>query len=103
MLAVIYRLGSGPRRATMSWVSVGAIVATVLWLAASIGFSVYTATFGNYAKTYGAFAGIVVLLFWLWISMYSVLLGAEIDAESEQRRSRTRRRGRRSRWASEAR
>jgi membrane protein len=68
----------------MAWVSVGAIVATVLWLVASIGFSIYTATFGNYAKTYGVFAGIVVLLFWLWISMYAVLLGAEINAESEQ-------------------
>jgi membrane protein len=59
-------------------------VATVIWLVASIGFSVYTATFGNYAKTYGVFAGIVVLLFWLWLTMYAILLGAEINAESEQ-------------------
>ena len=77
--------GAGSRRRPrMAWVSVGAIVATVLWLVASIGFSIYTATFGNYAKTYGVFAGIVVLLFWLWISMYAVLLGAEVNAESEQ-------------------
>jgi len=84
VLAILYRLGPDRDAPRMAWVSVGAIVATVLWLAASIGFSVYTATFGNYAKTYGVFAGIVVLLFWLWISMYSVLLGAEINAESEQ-------------------
>ena len=68
----------------MRWVSVGAVVATVIWLIASIGFSIYTATFGNYAKTYGVFAGIVVLLFWLWLTMYAILLGAEINAEAEQ-------------------
>jgi membrane protein len=83
-LAILYRLGPDRDAPRMAWVSVGAIVATVLWLVASIGFSIYTATFGNYAKTYGVFAGIVVLLFWLWISMYAVLLGAEINAESEQ-------------------
>jgi membrane protein len=83
-LAVIYRLGPDRDAPRMKWVSVGALVATVIWLAASIGFSIYTATFGNYAKTYGALAGIVVLLFWLWLSMYAVLLGAEINAEAEQ-------------------
>jgi membrane protein len=83
-LAILYRLGPERDAPRMAWVSVGAIVATVLWLVASIGFSIYTSTFGNYAKTYGVFAGIVVLLFWLWISMYAVLLGAEVNAESEQ-------------------
>ena len=83
-LAILYRLGPDRDAPRMNWVSVGALVATFIWLVASIGFSVYTATFGNYAKTYGVFAGIVVLLFWLWISMYAVLLGAEINAESEQ-------------------
>ena len=83
-LAIIYRLGPDRDAPRMRWVSVGAIVATVIWLVASIGFSIYTATFGNYAKTYGVFAGIVVLLFWLWLTMYAILLGAEINAESEQ-------------------
>ena len=83
-LAVLYRLGPERDAPRMKWVSVGAVVATIIWLAASIGFSIYTATFGNYAKTYGALAGIVVLLFWLWLSMYAILLGAEINAESEQ-------------------
>jgi membrane protein len=46
--------------------------------------AVTTGPFGDYAKTYGVFAGIVVLLFWLWLSMYAILLGAEINAESEQ-------------------
>ena len=83
-LAVIYRLGPERDAPKMKWVSVGAIVGTVIWLIASIGFSIYSSTFGNYAKTYGVFAGIVVLLFWLWITAYAILLGAEINAESEQ-------------------
>ena len=67
----------------MLWVSVGAAVATAIWLIASIGFSIYSSTVGNYAKTYGVFAGIVVLLLWLWLSMCAILFGAEIDAEAE--------------------
>ena len=83
-LAILYRLGPDRDAPRMTWVSVGAVVATFVWLVASIGFSIYTSTFGNYAKTYGVFAGIVVLLFWLWLTMYAILLGAEINAESEQ-------------------
>jgi membrane protein len=84
VLAILYRLGPDRDAPRMAWVSVGAVVATVIWLAASIGFSLYASTFGNYAKTYGVFAGIVVLLFWLWLTMYAILLGAEINAEAEQ-------------------
>ena len=83
-LAVLYRVAPDRDAPKMRWVSVGAVVATVLWLAASAGFSIYVANFGNYAKTYGAIAGIVVMLMWLWISAYAILLGAEINAESEQ-------------------
>jgi membrane protein len=83
-LAVLYRVAPDRDAPKMRWVSVGAAIATLLWLIASIGFSVYVATFGNYAKTYGVFAGIIVLLFWLWITSYAVLLGAEINAEAEQ-------------------
>ncbi len=84
VLALLYRLGPDRDAPRMAWVSVGAVVATLIWLAASIGFSIYASTFGNYAKTYGVFAGIVVLLFWLWLTMYAILLGAEINAEAEQ-------------------
>ncbi len=83
-LAILYRVAPDRDAPKMRWVSVGAVAATVLWLLASIGFSIYVATFGNYAKTYGVFAGIIVLLFWLWITSYAVLLGAEINAEAEQ-------------------
>ena len=83
-LALLYRLAPDRDAPRMKWASVGALVATLIWLAASIGFSIYTSTFGNYAKTYGVFAGVVVLLLWLWLTMYAILLGAEINAESEQ-------------------
>ena len=83
-LAVLYRVAPDRDAPKMRWVSVGAALATLLWLLASVGFSVYVSTFGNYAKTYGVFAGIIVLLFWLWITSYAVLLGAEINAEAEQ-------------------
>jgi membrane protein len=82
-LAILYRIAPDRDSAKMSWVSVGALVATTIWLVASIGFSIYTSTLGNYAKTYGVFAGVVILLFWLWLTSYAILLGAEINAEAE--------------------
>jgi membrane protein len=85
-LAILYRVAPDRDAPQMKWTSVGALVATVLWLVASIGFSVYVANFGGegYAKTYGAVAGIIIALFWLWITAYAILLGAEINAEAEQ-------------------
>lgn len=84
VLAVLYRLAPDRDAPKLRWVSVGAAVATLLWLVASVGFSLYVSIFGNYAKTYGVFAGIVVLLMWLWITSYAILLGAEINSEAEQ-------------------
>ncbi|MDZ5621419.1 YihY/virulence factor BrkB family protein [Nocardioides sp. HM23] len=83
-LAVLYRVAPDRDDAQFKWVSVGAVVATVVWLVASLGFSLYVDNFGSYNKTYGALAGVVVLLLWLWLTMYVVLLGAEINAEAEQ-------------------
>jgi membrane protein len=83
-LAVLYRVAPDRDAPKMKWASTGAIIATVLWILASVGFSLYVANFSNYAKTYGAVAGIVVLLLWLFITCYAILLGAEINAEAEQ-------------------
>jgi membrane protein len=83
-LAVLYRVAPDRDDPEFKWVSVGAVVATVVWLLASLGFSLYVDNFGSYNKTYGALAGVVVLLLWLWLTMYVVLLGAEINAEAEQ-------------------
>jgi membrane protein len=83
MLAVLYRIAPDRRAPKFRWVSVGALVATVIWLLASFGFSIYVENFGSYGETYGTLAGVVVLLLWLWITMFVVLFGAEINAESE--------------------
>ncbi|HWI43283.1 MAG TPA: YihY/virulence factor BrkB family protein [Nocardioides sp.] len=83
-LAVLYKVAPDRDNPKFQWVSVGAVVATVVWVVASLGFSLYVDHFGSYNKTYGALAGVVVLLLWLWLTMYVVLLGAEINAEAEQ-------------------
>jgi membrane protein len=83
-LAILYRFAPDRDNPRFSWVSVGAAVATVIWLVASIGFSLYVDNFGSYGKTYGAVAGVAVLMLWLWITAFIVLLGAEINAEAEQ-------------------
>lgn len=83
-LGVLYKLAPDRDAPQFRWVSIGSVVATVMWLVASLGFSLYVDNFGSYNKTYGALAGVVVLLLWLWLTMYVVLLGAEVNAEAEQ-------------------
>jgi membrane protein len=87
-LAVIYKVAPDRASPRLRWVSVGAVTATVLWVVASIGFSLYVDNFSSYGKTYGSLAGVVVLLLWLWITTYLVLLGAEMNAEAEEQTGR---------------
>jgi membrane protein len=82
-LAVLYRYAPDRDEPKWSWVSWGSGIATLLWILASIGFSIYVNSFGNYNKTYGALAGIVILLFWLYLTAVIVLVGAELNTEME--------------------
>jgi membrane protein len=82
-LAVLYRVAPDRDAPQMRWVSLGSIVVTLVWAAVSIGFSLYVNNFGSYDKTYGAIAGVIVLMLWLYLTCYLVLLGAEINAETE--------------------
>ena len=65
------------------WVTPGAIVATALWLAASVAFKFYIARFTDYEGSYGAVGGIIILLLWLYLSGLGILIGAELNAELE--------------------
>lgn len=82
-LAVLYRFGPSREDPEWRWVTWGAVIATVLWVAGSLGFSLYVRNFGSYNETYGTLGGVIILLTWLWLSAYIVLLGAEINSEME--------------------
>lgn len=92
-LAVLYRVAPDRDAPRFRWVSAGAVTATVLWLVASAAFSLYVTFLGSYARTYGAFAGVVLMMLWLWLTSYAILLGAEINAESEEQTARDTTRG----------
>jgi membrane protein len=83
-LAVVYRYAPDRDAPQFRWTSTGALVATVLWVLGTIAFDVYVDNFGSYNKTYGALAGVAILLLWLYLTSYIVLLGAEINAEAEK-------------------
>jgi membrane protein len=87
-LAIIYRYGPSRDQAGWSWVSLGAVAATVLWLGGSALFSLYVTSFANYNKTYGSMGAVVILLTWFLLSAYAVLLGAELNAEMERQTRR---------------
>lgn len=82
-LGVLYRYAPSRETPRWRWVSAGAVVATLLWVAGSIGFSLYVANVGDYNETYGALAAIVILLTWFYLTALVVLIGAELNAEME--------------------
>ncbi|HEY0216297.1 MAG TPA: YihY/virulence factor BrkB family protein [Cellulomonas sp.] len=85
-IAILYHFTPNVRQPRFRWTSVGAVLALVVWLLASVGFGVYVAHFSSYDRTYGSLAGVIVFLLWLWISNLALLFGAELDAELERGR-----------------
>ena len=87
-VAAVYRFMPSREEPKWRWVSWGGIIATLIWVAASVAFSVYVAKFGNYDKTFGSLGAVVILLTWLYLSAYVVLLGACFNAEMERQTAR---------------
>lgn len=88
VLAVLYRHGPDRDSARWRWVSPGAIAALVGWLVITAGFGVYVSNFSSYDQTYGSLASIVIMLFWLYLSAFVVMVGAELNSELEHQTAR---------------
>lgn len=88
-LAIVYRYGPDRRKPQWRWVSWGAVVATLLWIAGSALFSLYVSQFGEYNKTYGSMGAVVILMTWFLLSAYIFLIGAQINAEMERQTLRS--------------
>jgi membrane protein len=84
--ATIYLLAPDIDHPRFNILAPGTVLAVVVWLVASAGFSVYVATFASYNKAWGSLAAVIVLLTWLWLSSLALLLGAEINSEAERSR-----------------
>ncbi|WBL25295.1 YihY/virulence factor BrkB family protein [Zunongwangia sp. HGR-M22] len=80
-LCMVYKFAPARKQPALRWVIPGAIFSTLVWLAASYGFSFYVSNFGNYGEVYGSISAVVVLLLWLYITCFIILLGAEINTE----------------------
>lgn len=82
-LAVIYRFGPSRETPRWRWITWGSAIASLLWLGVSGLFSWYAANFGKFNETYGSLGAVIGFMTWLWISAIVILIGAELDAETE--------------------
>lgn len=82
-LAILYRYAPNRDKPRWQWISVGSVTAVLLWIAGSIGFSIYVHNFASYNETYGSLGAVVILLMWFWLSAFIVLMGAELNSEME--------------------
>ncbi len=82
--AIIYAFAPDLPHRRFEWISPGAVLGVVIWLAASGAFFFYVSNFGNVGATYGAFAGAVILLLWLYLTSNAFLLGGELNGSIER-------------------
>jgi membrane protein len=82
-LTALYRYTPYRNRARIVWITPGAVLASVLWLLLSAGFSFYVENFGGYGETFGALSAVVVMLMWFYLSAFVICLGAELNSELE--------------------
>lgn len=86
MIAVLYYAAPNLKQPKFKWVSVGSIIALLVLAITTVAFSFYVSNFGSYERTYGAIAGVIIFLLWIWLANLSLLFGAEFDAELERGR-----------------
>lgn len=82
-LSMVYKFAPNRRSPKLRWVSWGALLGSLLWLAGSMLFSWYVSNFGSYDDLYGSFAAVAILMLWLFLTAFIVLMGAEINSEME--------------------
>ena len=87
MFSLLYKACPNVKQPGMRWISLGGVIAVVVWLIASALFAVYVSFSGSYNKTYGSMATIIIFLVWLWITNIAILLGAEFNAEAQRERA----------------
>jgi len=87
-MAMLYRYGPSRTMPQWRWITPGSIVAAVFWVIGSALFSWYVANWGNYSATYGSLGAIVGVMMWIYLSMWIVLVGAELNAEIEHQTAR---------------
>ena len=86
LVAILYYAAPNIKQPKFRWMSLGALLALVLWLIASVGFAFYVGNFSSYNATYGSLGTVIVFLLWVWITNIALLFGAEFDAELERGR-----------------
>jgi membrane protein len=84
LMSLLYYVAPNRPRARWRWTSPGALFATTLWAIVSLGFSFYTSSFNSYGRTYGAFASVAILIFWLYLTGLAIVVGGEVDAAVER-------------------
>jgi membrane protein len=82
--SILLDAGQGGTRPRRRLLTPGSVLATIVWLVASGGFAYFTSNFGSYNKTWGSLAGVIIMLTWLWLTAVALLLGAELNAETER-------------------
>lgn len=87
-LSLIYRYGPSRHEARWRWITVGSVVAALGWIATSAAFSWYLSALASFSETYGSLATVIAFMIWLWLSVFVVLFGGEINAEAERQTAR---------------
>ena len=92
LFSVFYYLGPNRGKPTWQWVSAGGLTGAFIWITASVGFGIYAGDADRYAKTYGEIGAVIALIFWLYLTSVSILVGGELNAELERQAEKRKRR-----------